>query len=283
MLVPPRAVGPLAVLAAAAALLLAGCVPPPASESDGGAPANASPGTPGGRGDGGNGGTGGTGGGQGQGGGNGAGQAGDTPGRVVYTWGLPPSDTSVSGNDGPAYGVLMRSCDEAQAYLDGLSDPPYYGFRSPRNVVLFAAGIHLCRGDTGEGARYYRNAVTEYGIEGLNDGRPECELYKSVASVVEQRPREDFPCVGGPDPQGRFGDGGADDPLTFDVDESVLPDGGGEGNGDGTNGEEGTGGEDGTGDEGADDGAGDGTDGNGTDSGGGEEGEGGTDGAGSGP
>jgi hypothetical protein len=138
---------------------------------------------------------------------------------VRYDWGLPTSDTSVTGNDGPAYNSLRRGCDEGAAYLR----EAWFGFRSPRNVLLFAAGVDLCRGDRQGGARYFEAARTRYGLDGLQpEGRAECDVYKSVRSVLEQQPRDAFPCPGGTPPPYRRGPGGEDNPLTFDVDESAA-------------------------------------------------------------
>lgn len=195
-----------ASIAAGLALLLSGCVGPPAPPpQDGGQESPTPPVETNGNGGGGNGGGGGT--------------------TVEYEWGLPPSDTSVTGNDGPAYAALQRSCQEGQDYLDSLADQQSYGFRSPRNVVLFAAAIRICFGDLTEGQRLFQHAESFYGLEGLApEGRAECDLYKSVRSVLEQRPRDDFPCPGGAAPEDRRGeDGRVDDPLTFDVDESLTP------------------------------------------------------------
>jgi len=138
----------------------------------------------------------------------------------VYSWGLPPSDTSVAGNDGPAYAALQRSCAEGQAYLDAVA-PDGYGFRSPLNVVLFAAGIKLCNGDVEGAAELYTYGTQRYGLSGLPEGKPECELYKSVRSVLEQQERTAFPCPEGLPPENIIGPTGlVDDPLTMDVDES---------------------------------------------------------------
>lgn len=139
---------------------------------------------------------------------------------VAYSWGLPPSDTSVAGNDGPAYAELQQGCAQGQAYLDAVA-PDGYGFRSPLNVVLFAAGLRLCLGDRPGARNLYEYGASRYGLSGLPEGKPECELYKSVRSVLEQQPRASFPCPGGLPPQDIVGDTGlVDDPLTMDVDES---------------------------------------------------------------
>ena len=138
---------------------------------------------------------------------------------VRYDWGLPTSDTSVTGNEGPAYNDLSRSCDEGDAFVQSA----WENFNSPRNVLLFAAGVGLCRGDRQAGARYFDAARTLYGLDGLQpEGKAECDVYKSVRSVLEQQPREAFPCPGGLAPQYRIGPGGKDNPLTFNVDESTT-------------------------------------------------------------
>ncbi|MFF0943954.1 hypothetical protein ACFYE2_06965, partial [Kocuria sp. CPCC 205300] len=174
---------------------------------------------PGGGGGGGGSNPGGGGGGGGSNPGGGGGGGGSNP--VQYTWTLPPSDISVTGNDGPAYAALRRSCQEGQNYLDSVA--PSYGFQSPRNVVLFVAGIRICNGDLTGGQVYYNHAQNFYGLEGLApEGVAECDLYKSVRSVLEQRPREEFVCPGGSPPGYKFGETGLrDDPVTLDIDESI--------------------------------------------------------------
>jgi len=138
---------------------------------------------------------------------------------VVYEWGLPSSDISVTGNDGPAYGILRRGCQEGQ---DFVYSEARFGFSSPRNVVLFAAGIRICFGDIAGGQQYFEHARDAYGLDGLApEGVAECDLYKSVRSVLEQKPRTDFPCAGGAAPPYRGQYPTLDDPLTLDIDEST--------------------------------------------------------------
>ena len=138
---------------------------------------------------------------------------------VVYEWGLPSSDISVTGNDGPAYGILRRGCQEGQ---DFVYSEARFGFSSPRNVVLFAAGIRICFGDIAGGQQYFEHARDAYGLDGLApEGVAECDLYKSVRSVLEQKPRTDFPCAGGAAPPYRGQYPALDDPLTLDIDEST--------------------------------------------------------------
>lgn len=141
-----------------------------------------------------------------------------------YSWGLPASDTSVAGNDGPAYAALQSSCAEGQAYLDSVALEGY-GFRSPLNVVLFAAGLKLCNGDVAGAGQLYAYGTQRYGLSGLPEGKPECELYKSVRSVLEQQSRTTFPCPGGLPPENIIGPTGLiDDPLTMEIDESQPTD-----------------------------------------------------------
>lgn len=156
--------------------------------------------------------------------GNGSSSAGNGSEAQSYSWGLPASDTSVAGNDGPAYAALQSGCAEGQAYLDAVA-PDGYGFRSPLNVVLFAAGLNLCTGDVAGAGELYAYGTQRYGLSGLPEGKPECELYKSVRSVLEQQPRTMFPCPGGLPPENIVGPTGlVDDPLTMDVDESQPTD-----------------------------------------------------------
>jgi hypothetical protein len=148
---------------------------------------------------------------------------------VVYEWGLPSSDTSVGadhqGAEGSAYQALQRSCSEGAEFL-GSDFAPEYGFESPRNVLLFAAGVRLCEGDRAAAVALFEPALA-LGPAGLTpDAWAFCDLYKTVRSVLEQRPPADFHCAGGAAPPYKVGDNGTtDDPLTLDVDESVVADG----------------------------------------------------------
>jgi hypothetical protein len=153
------------------------------------------------------------GGGQGGGGQGGGGQGGGETKK--YDWVLPPGDTSPTGNEGPSYGDLM-SCQGAE---QGIAEA-WSGFNSPRNVLLYMAAAHLCHGDVTGGRPFYNRAVSEYGLAGLYEGTRVCDVYRSVASVLQQAPRESFACPEGSWPDWKMGPGGQDNPLTFDVDES---------------------------------------------------------------
>lgn len=138
-----------------------------------------------------------------------------------FGWGLPPTDTSPSGNAGPMYATLQRGCEEGADFLHSA----WEGFGSPRDVVLFAAAVELCRGNLEAGRRWYAHTAATYGMSGLlPEGQARCDVYKSIRSVLDQQPRAAFPCPGGAPPEGyRSGPGGLDNPLTLDVDESLAP------------------------------------------------------------
>jgi hypothetical protein len=157
----------------------------------------------------GGGGLGGGGGGQGSGGGQGGDDGSD------FDWELPPSDTSPSGNE-PIFYADLLACQGAEASIaQGWS-----GFNGPRNVLMYMAAAHLCHGDVAGGRPFYDRAVSEYGLSGLSPGSHSCDVYRSVASVLEQAPREGFACPGGEQPPWKTGPNGMDNPLTEDVDES---------------------------------------------------------------
>jgi hypothetical protein len=154
--------------------------------------------------------------------------AASTPSEVEYPWTLPPTDSSLSLNDSIAYLRLARGdCDAAATQLTD----EWYGFASPRSLLVFAAGVELCRGDRAKARRWFDRSEREYPDGGLRaDGSPPCDMYKSVASVLTSRPRESVTCPVGPDVP--FGPPGVpyrntDNPYTEDVDESSTPAGGG--------------------------------------------------------
>jgi hypothetical protein len=165
----------------------------------------------GGNGNGGNGGGGG--------GGNGGGGGGGG-GDERYTWGLPVGDTSVSLNEAIVYIPLQKgNCGEAQARLD--DEPLWKGFRSPRNVLLFQAAIHLCSGRVAAARPLFQRAEADYGWGGLAPGGIVCETYLASASVIRQQPKSAFTCVGGEPPPWRGEYPNLDDPRTA-VDESTT-------------------------------------------------------------
>src|SRR5215216_1451547 len=157
-------------------------------------------------------------------GGGGGGQGGE---KTKYSWVLPAGDTSPSGGEGPGYLVLMQ-CPRPDVDPEASIAENWATFSNPRNVLLFMAAAHLCHGDTPGGRPFYDRAVSkEYGLDGLRDDAGVCDVYRSVVSVLLQKPRDSVICPGGRPPQwkevtdseGRH----RDNPLTVDVDESQRP------------------------------------------------------------
>ena len=137
---------------------------------------------------------------------------------VVYEWGLPSNDSSIGevhpGGEPDAYKALLQSCSDGAAFLDSDSTSAFSTFESPRNILLFAAGIKLCEGDR-DGAIGLFEQAKALGFAGLApDGWAFCVLYQEVRSVLEQRPPEAFECPGGSAPPFELDDSGIPvDPL----------------------------------------------------------------------
>lgn len=173
----------------------------------------------------------------------------------TYAFGLPPTDTSVSGNNGPGYGALLRGCESARGYLSqiDLDDQPFFGFTNPRYVAFYSAGLAIeCHGDIALARTWTEGAIAEYGLDGTDRpgdpkkpdgsgepvdppgppgyGEPECDLYRTLVSVVRQVDPNSLACHAGTSPSFRsqvweLADGPVvmrDDPCTFDVDESTI-------------------------------------------------------------
>jgi hypothetical protein len=160
----------------------------------------------GGDGGGGGGGNGGGGGGNGGGGNGGGGNGGGNGGggeEEEYGWGLPdgpytPDDTF---EDDVYVPLQDGSCTNGQAKLD----LHWRGLKSPRGVLLYQAAVHACRGELDAARQRFEQAST-YGWQGLDwvafgGFMYDCQVYKSVRSVLEQRARDAFTCQGG-DPPG---------------------------------------------------------------------------------
>ena len=152
--------------------------------------------------------------------GNGGGSIAPTPEEISYDWTLPAIDTAADGVDGEIYQALQKGCDDGDRVLT----QKWQQSSSPRNVLLFAAGVQACRGDMNRARTLYGQAQEQYGWTGLGPTQDSarCDVYKSVASVLEKAPRDSFPCLDGTNPEfKRSPDGVPDDPLT-PVDESAA-------------------------------------------------------------
>ena len=152
--------------------------------------------------------------------GNDGGSIAPTPEEVSYDWALPAIDTGADGVDGEIYQALQKGCDDGDRVLT----QKWQQSSSPRNVLLFAAGVQACRGDMNGARTLYGQAQEQYGWTGLGPTQDSarCDVYKSVASVLEKAPRDSFPCLDGTNPEfKRSPDGVPDDPLT-PVDESAA-------------------------------------------------------------
>ena len=144
---------------------------------------------------------------------------------------LPVGDRVGDEQEERAYDYLLRhDCDAAQRVLGAPGDRSgnWQNFDNPRNVLLFQAGVHLCHGDSKAAGPYY-TAAGQHGWA-ATDNPAVCQLYKAVASVLEQRPRRDFACQGG---DLAWPDGGQDDPRTPEDESTGSPD---EGDGEGDDG-----------------------------------------------
>ncbi|WP_394553923.1 hypothetical protein ACDF64_05485 [Agromyces sp. MMS24-JH15] len=155
---------------------------------------------------------------------------------VVYAFTLPASDSGASTNDNEAYVLLAGSCTAAQAFLESKAPASPgdfgYGFSGPRFTMLLKAGIEVCLGNLDAGREWTTRALDTYGIDALGpELRAECGLYRTLLSVLEQRPQESYlPCSTDGEVPGwkdTLDENGIpvlrDDPLTLDVDESIPP------------------------------------------------------------
>ena len=130
-------------------------------------------------------------------------------------------------NDDLAYRRLISSCEEGRGYVYDAAN--YRGYASPRNLVLFAAGVELCEGDLDTGRALADGAIAAYGTSGLGDpgNPPACNLHRAIRSLLDQVHPDSVACPDGPQPPYRRGDGTdanglplVDNPLT-PADESL--------------------------------------------------------------
>jgi hypothetical protein len=144
-----------------------------------------------------------------------------TPEPVSYGWTLPTIDTATDGADGEIYQALQKSCDDGDAALAA----KWQQSSSPRDVLLFAAGVQACRGAMAQARTLYQRAKDEYGWSGLGPAQSDarCDVYKSVASMIENAPRDRFPCPDGASPDFKRSPSGVlDDPRTPQDESAVV-------------------------------------------------------------
>ncbi|WP_426325278.1 hypothetical protein [Microbacterium sp. E-13] len=173
-----------------------------------------------------------------------------------YGFALPPSDTSVYGNDGPAYAALLEGCDSARGYLNDVVhsrpaefsntqdvNPLMWGFVDSRYAVLYlSALVRTCDGDPALARALASAALVRYdGYGGLDRpdsepidpatgspyspplppgyGEPECDLYRAFVSERDQVAPDTISCAAsGPFPEHGvvFGAGPAGDLVLID-------------------------------------------------------------------
>ncbi|WP_143193342.1 hypothetical protein [Saccharothrix sp. CB00851] len=124
-----------------------------------------------------------------------------TKGETRYGWFLPEGPDSPSFPEDDVYRPLKsRDCTTAQATLDA----EWSAMTSPRNVLLYQAAVHLCRGEESAGRAMFGRA-SRYGWAmnhgGDGSGEVDCATYQAVRSVLEQRDPRSFTCVEGRPPE----------------------------------------------------------------------------------
>lgn len=143
--------------------------------------------------------------------GEGAGAEEDGEEEDLFSWGLPsgpptPADTR---EDDVYIPLSQGQCEEAQTRLEAW----WPELDSPRTVLLYQAGIDMCGGDAAGAADWFAGAEA-YGWAGVNreffvvDSQGadagtfayDCEVYRSLSSVLAQMARESVECPGGEAP-----------------------------------------------------------------------------------
>lgn len=134
-------------------------------------------------------------------------------GGTRYGWFLPEGPDSPSFSEDNVYRPLKsHDCGKAQTTLDD----EWSAMTSPRNVLLYQAGVHLCRGEGSAGRAMYDRAsrygwAVNRGPDG--SGEVDCATYQAVRSVLEQQAHDAFPCTEGRPPRWPT-DTDRDDPRT---------------------------------------------------------------------
>ncbi|MFJ6673617.1 hypothetical protein ACIQMJ_21115 [Actinosynnema sp. NPDC091369] len=121
-------------------------------------------------------------------------------GGTRYGWFLPEGPDSPSFPEDDVYRTLRTGdCDGAQSTLDA----EWRSMTSPRNVLLYQAAVHLCRGGESAG-RAVSERASRYGWEvdrgADGSGEVDCATYQAVRSYLEQRAPDTVTCVEGRPP-----------------------------------------------------------------------------------
>jgi len=133
------------------------------------------------------------------------------PPRERYSFSLGLGDRSAAGQwpDQFVYEALAaRQCGRAQEIMkrrDKKDNIPGWGdFDDPRQILLFQAGLELCLNNANTARKWYDRVKSHWGgwngigwIDYYEDTLSwhTCEMYRSVASVMEQKPASSIRCV----------------------------------------------------------------------------------------
>lgn len=141
-----------------------------------------------------------------------------------YTYALPLGDTPNAQDDGVVYmHLLAHRCEVAQDYLDQTWNKLHQFYGGPRAIVMFQAGIEMCRGDEARARTYVDIARASFGLSGLAKDTYSCNIFRATSSVLRQEPQSSVLCPGGDIPWWPD-DSTCDDPRTA-VDECAsIPD-----------------------------------------------------------
>ncbi|MEU7811096.1 hypothetical protein [Pseudonocardia sp. NPDC049154] len=128
-----------------------------------------------------------------------------------HEWALV-ADISGDGPDAEVYRAVRTGCDAGQAALNSRWDR----LTGPREVLLFASAIQMCRGDEAGALGNFQKAST-YGWNGLGPDRRalRCAVYTALTVTLNRVEPAVVSCPGGASPAFvRSPSGVADNPLT---------------------------------------------------------------------
>ncbi|GAA4673748.1 hypothetical protein GCM10023215_01570 [Pseudonocardia yuanmonensis] len=128
-----------------------------------------------------------------------------------HDWALV-ADISGDGPDAEVYRALRTGCDAGQKALESRWDR----LTSPREVLLFASAIQMCRGDQSGALAHFQKAST-FGWNGLGPDRrlPRCAVFTALNVTLNRVEPAAVSCPGGASPVFvRSAAGVTDNPLT---------------------------------------------------------------------